>query len=131
MLSQKLNMDEEAAEKWIVNLIRNARLNAKIDSQVGVPCVSSLSPGKVRCQVGCLTFLVRRIGGRGGSGKFRRRIGARAKVDHVLDIVWLQETGRCATSKCVCISVTNALQLCSASAKRAEPVWQWQLHRET
>ena len=26
-------MDEEAAEKWIVNLIRNARLNAKIDSQ--------------------------------------------------------------------------------------------------
>ncbi|KAK9825491.1 hypothetical protein WJX74_001021 [Apatococcus lobatus] len=33
MLSQKLNMDEEAAEKWIVNLIRNARLNAKIDSK--------------------------------------------------------------------------------------------------
>lgn len=31
----KLNMDEEAAEKWIVNLIRNARLNAKIDSQAG------------------------------------------------------------------------------------------------
>lgn len=31
----KLNMDEEAAEKWIVNLIRHARLNAKIDSQAG------------------------------------------------------------------------------------------------
>ncbi|CAL5227383.1 g10334 [Coccomyxa viridis] len=35
MLAGKLNMDEEAAEKWIVNLIRNARLNAKIDSQAG------------------------------------------------------------------------------------------------
>ncbi|KAK9810213.1 hypothetical protein WJX72_006728 [[Myrmecia] bisecta] len=35
MLSEKLNMDHEAAEKWIVNLIRNARLNAKIDSQAG------------------------------------------------------------------------------------------------
>ena len=31
----KLNMDAEAAEKWIVNLIRHARLNAKIDSQAG------------------------------------------------------------------------------------------------
>jgi translation initiation factor 3 subunit E len=28
-------MDEEATEKWIVNLIRNARLNAKIDSKAG------------------------------------------------------------------------------------------------
>ncbi|EFN52550.1 hypothetical protein CHLNCDRAFT_138996 [Chlorella variabilis] len=34
-LSEKLNMDEEATEKWIVNLIRNARLNAKIDSKAG------------------------------------------------------------------------------------------------
>ena len=33
MLSEKLNMDRDAAEKWIVNLIRNARLDAKIDSQ--------------------------------------------------------------------------------------------------
>jgi translation initiation factor 3 subunit E len=30
-----LNMDEEAAEKWIANLILNARLNAKIDSKAG------------------------------------------------------------------------------------------------
>ena len=35
MLAQKLNMDDEAAEKWIVNLIRSARLNAKIDSNEG------------------------------------------------------------------------------------------------
>ena len=34
MLAAKLNMDESAAEKWVVNLIRNADLNAKIDSQV-------------------------------------------------------------------------------------------------
>ncbi|KAK9805784.1 hypothetical protein WJX73_009832 [Symbiochloris irregularis] len=35
MLAKKLNMDDEAAEKWIVNLIRSARLNAKIDSNEG------------------------------------------------------------------------------------------------
>ena len=29
-------MDHEAAEKWIANLILNARLNAKIDSQSGM-----------------------------------------------------------------------------------------------
>jgi len=33
MLAQKLNMNSDAAEKWIVNLIRNAKLDAKIDSQ--------------------------------------------------------------------------------------------------
>jgi len=33
MLGEKLNMDQEAAERWIVNLIRNARLDAKIDSK--------------------------------------------------------------------------------------------------
>jgi translation initiation factor 3 subunit E len=32
-LGTKLNLAPEAAEKWIVNLIRNARLEAKIDSQ--------------------------------------------------------------------------------------------------
>lgn len=35
MLAQKLNMETAAAETWVVNLIRNARLNAKIDSQAG------------------------------------------------------------------------------------------------
>tara|TARA_B100001057_G_scaffold491160_1_gene580845 strand:- start:115 stop:1308 length:1194 start_codon:yes stop_codon:yes gene_type:complete len=35
MLAEKLNMDSEAAEKWIANLIRNAQLDAKIDSQKG------------------------------------------------------------------------------------------------
>ncbi|TRY69501.1 hypothetical protein TCAL_04667 [Tigriopus californicus] len=35
MLAAKLNMTPGEAEKWIVNLIRNAKLDAKIDSQLG------------------------------------------------------------------------------------------------
>merc|ERR1719361_522597 len=35
MLAEKLNMSPEEAERWIVNLIRNARLDAKIDSKRG------------------------------------------------------------------------------------------------
>jgi translation initiation factor 3 subunit E len=34
-LAEKLNMEPDKAERWIVNLIRNARLDAKIDSQLG------------------------------------------------------------------------------------------------
>ena len=33
MLAEKLNMEADKAEEWIVNLIRNARLDAKIDSK--------------------------------------------------------------------------------------------------
>lgn len=33
MLASKLNMEGDEAEKWVVNLIRHARLDAKIDSQ--------------------------------------------------------------------------------------------------
>ncbi|TKC47971.1 hypothetical protein EI555_000258 [Monodon monoceros] len=35
MLADKLNMTSEEAERWIVNLIRNSRLDAKIDSKLG------------------------------------------------------------------------------------------------
>jgi len=35
MLAEKLNMSAEEAERWIVNLIRNAKLDAKIDSKQG------------------------------------------------------------------------------------------------
>lgn len=35
MLSERLNMDKESAEKWITSLILSARLNAKIDSKAG------------------------------------------------------------------------------------------------
>jgi len=45
MLANKLNMDQESAEKWIANLIRNARLNAKIDSQQGTVVMGSQHPG--------------------------------------------------------------------------------------
>lgn len=34
MLADKLNMTPEEAERWIVNLIRNARLDAKLDSKL-------------------------------------------------------------------------------------------------
>ena len=33
MLATKLNMSRDDAEKWIVNLIRNAKLDAKIDAK--------------------------------------------------------------------------------------------------
>ncbi|CAG9581522.1 unnamed protein product [Danaus chrysippus] len=35
MLAENLNMQPDEAECWIVNLIRNARLDAKIDSKLG------------------------------------------------------------------------------------------------
>lgn len=38
MLADKLNMSPEEAERWIVNLIRNARLDAKIDSKLVRRC---------------------------------------------------------------------------------------------
>lgn len=34
MLAEKLNMEPKDAEHWIVDLIRNAHLNAKIDSKL-------------------------------------------------------------------------------------------------
>ncbi|KAF6776005.1 hypothetical protein AHF37_05199 [Paragonimus kellicotti] len=36
MLADKLNMDVDSAEKWIVKLIRDTRIDAKIDSQKGL-----------------------------------------------------------------------------------------------
>ena len=33
MLATKLNMSTDNAERWIVNLIREARLDAKIDAK--------------------------------------------------------------------------------------------------
>ncbi|CAH8617073.1 unnamed protein product [Heterobilharzia americana] len=36
ILAEKLNMTVKDAEKWVVNLIRNAHMDAKIDSQQGV-----------------------------------------------------------------------------------------------
>lgn len=44
MLATKLNMDKESAERWIVNLIRNARLDAKIDSVKNHVIMGSANP---------------------------------------------------------------------------------------
>jgi len=44
MLAEKLNMDQEAAERWIVNLIRNARLDAKIDSKANTVIMGAQYP---------------------------------------------------------------------------------------
>ena len=35
MLSEKLAMDKDAAERWLVGLIRGARLNARVDCEAG------------------------------------------------------------------------------------------------
>jgi len=44
MLSLNLNMDADEAERWIVNLIRNAHLDAKIDSARGHVIMQSQFP---------------------------------------------------------------------------------------
>eukprot|EP00123_Amoebidium_parasiticum_P011305 comp20637_c0_seq1/m.26716 comp20637_c0_seq1/g.26716 ORF comp20637_c0_seq1/g.26716 comp20637_c0_seq1/m.26716 type:complete len:445 (-) comp20637_c0_seq1:140-1474(-) len=44
MLGEKLNMTPEEAEIWIVNLIRNARLDAKIDSKQGTVIMGTQIP---------------------------------------------------------------------------------------
>jgi len=46
MLAEKLDMTTDAAERWIVNLIRNAKLDAKLDSKLGhvVMGVHAVSP---------------------------------------------------------------------------------------
>jgi translation initiation factor 3 subunit E len=44
MLAEKLDMKQDAAERWIVNLIRNARLDAKIDSAANHIIMGSQHP---------------------------------------------------------------------------------------
>jgi len=44
MLAEKLDMKQDAAERWIVNLIRNARLDAKIDSAANHVIMGSQHP---------------------------------------------------------------------------------------
>lgn len=44
MLAEKLNLDKDSAEKWIVNLIRNARLDAKIDSKANTVIMGTQYP---------------------------------------------------------------------------------------
>jgi translation initiation factor 3 subunit E len=44
MLAEKLNMDQQTAERWIVNLVRNARLDAKIDSAANHVIMGNQTP---------------------------------------------------------------------------------------
>eukprot|EP00005_Dracoamoeba_jomungandri_P003338 CAMPEP_0174255922 /NCGR_PEP_ID=MMETSP0439-20130205/5205_1 /TAXON_ID=0 /ORGANISM="Stereomyxa ramosa, Strain Chinc5" /LENGTH=442 /DNA_ID=CAMNT_0015338307 /DNA_START=6 /DNA_END=1334 /DNA_ORIENTATION=- len=44
MLAEKLDMDQESAERWVVNLIRNARLDAKIDSAANHVIMGTCDP---------------------------------------------------------------------------------------
>lgn len=59
MLADKLNMSPEEAERWIVNLIRNARLDAKIDSKLVrgslLIFIYSVS-NSLECCLECLVF---------------------------------------------------------------------------
>lgn len=55
MICTRPNAPQEAAEKWIANLILNARLDAKIDSQagtvvMGTPSVSVQEQLAERCK---------------------------------------------------------------------------------
>ncbi|GIL46995.1 hypothetical protein Vafri_3839 [Volvox africanus] len=43
LLAERLCMDQQAAEKWIANLILNAKLNAKIDSKSGTVVMGTQS----------------------------------------------------------------------------------------
>ena len=50
MLATKLNLSEDEAERWIVNLIRNARLDAKIDAkEVPLLYMSHVTPSVIAC----------------------------------------------------------------------------------
>lgn len=50
-LGDKLAMDQERAERWIVDLIRNADLDAKIDSTAGCVVMGMRPPPTVHAQI--------------------------------------------------------------------------------
>ncbi|CAH8384715.1 unnamed protein product [Eruca vesicaria subsp. sativa] len=44
VLAEKLNLNYEEAERWIVNLIRTSKLDAKIDSESGTVIMEPTQP---------------------------------------------------------------------------------------
>lgn len=44
LLASKLNMESDEAERWVVNLIRSAKLNAKIDTEAGTVAMGTQHP---------------------------------------------------------------------------------------
>ncbi|KAH8506593.1 hypothetical protein H0E87_013412, partial [Populus deltoides] len=55
VLAEKLNLNYEEAERWIVNLIRNSKLDAKIDSQSGTVIMEPNHPNV--SQINCICQL--------------------------------------------------------------------------
>ena len=51
MLADKLGMEQIAAEKWIVQMVSDAQLNAKIDSQSNHVSICGVQPPDVYHQV--------------------------------------------------------------------------------
>ena len=44
VLAEKLNLNYEEAERWIVNLVRTSKLDAKIDSKTGTVLMEPVQP---------------------------------------------------------------------------------------
>lgn len=44
VLAEKLNLNYEEAERWIVNLVRTSKLDAKIDSKTGTVIMEPNQP---------------------------------------------------------------------------------------
>ena len=44
VLAEKLNLNYEEAERWIVNLVRTSKLDAKIDSKTGTVVMEPIQP---------------------------------------------------------------------------------------
>ena len=44
VLAEKLNLNYEEAEQWIVNLVRTSKLDAKIDSKTGTVIMEPNQP---------------------------------------------------------------------------------------
>lgn len=57
MLASKLSMPRDEAERWIVNLIHNARLDAKIDSQSDQVVMQEKHPSMYVCPCACASPL--------------------------------------------------------------------------
>lgn len=43
-LAEKLKLSEEEAELWIIDLIRDSKLEAQFDSEKGIVCMETTAP---------------------------------------------------------------------------------------
>jgi len=73
LLASKLNMSHEESEKWIVNLIRGAKLDAKIDTQANQVIIGSQAPALYQQLIDRTRSLVRPLAPIPGPKKFTHR----------------------------------------------------------